>query len=60
MGPRRRSRGNWHDRISSLSLIKRGGPNGGIIVPPPDGLSNNTIDPANPPDLGPYRWRDPL
>ena len=45
--------------ISSLSLILRGSPGDGIIVLPADSLSKDTIDPANPPDLGAFRWRDP-
>jgi hypothetical protein len=49
-----------HDfAISSLSLILRSSLSDGIIVLPPDSMSKDTIDPANPPDLGPFRWRDP-
>lgn len=49
-----------HDfAISSLSLIVRGSPDDGIVVLPPGLSSKNTIDPANPPDLGSFRWRDP-
>ncbi len=48
-----------HDfAVASLSLVMRARPSDGIIVLPPDAHTRNTIDPAAPPDLGRFRWRD--